>query len=132
MKKDINIDSRVVNIRVVENTIEQISSELSINSDAYGKIIVATLEAVNNAIIHGNKKDEGKTVKVEFEYEDTDLTITVEDEGLGFNPKIVPDPTAPENIENLDGRGVFLMKNLADDISFNSRGNEVKMKFKIH
>ena len=132
MKRDLNIESRVINIHVVENTIDQISSELSISSDAYGKILVATLEAVNNAIIHGNKTNEEKSVKVGFECDESDLTITVEDEGIGFNPKVIPDPTAPENIENLSGRGVFLMTNLCDDISFNNRGNEVKMKFKIH
>ena len=132
MRKDINIGSCVVDIRVVENTIDEISSELHINSDAYGKILVATLEAVNNAIIHGNKTDSDKSVDIGFEYLDSDLTITVKDEGTGFNPTVVPDPTAPENIENLNGRGVFLMKNLADDISFNNEGNEVKMKFKIH
>lgn len=132
MRKDLNIVSEIVNIRVVENTIDEISVELKISSDDYGKILVATLEAVNNAIIHGNKIDKSKSVKIGFEYKLENLTVTVADEGPGFTPENVPDPTSPENIENLHGRGVFLMRNLCDQISFNELGNEVKMKFKIH
>jgi len=132
MRRDLNIISEIINIRVVESTIDEISTELNIGSDDYGKILVATLEAVNNAIIHGNKTDNSKSVKIGFEYKTQNLTVTVSDEGTGFVPDNVPDPTSPENIENLHGRGVFLMKNLCDQISFNDLGNEVRMKFKIH
>lgn len=132
MRRDLNIISEIINIRVVENTIDEISTELNIGSDDYGKILVATLEAVNNAIIHGNRTDNSKSVKIGFEYIKENLTVTVADEGPGFSPDNVPDPTAPENLENLHGRGVFLMKNLCDQISFNDLGNEVQMKFKIH
>jgi len=132
MRRDLNIISEIINIRVVENTIDEISTELNIGSDDYGKILVATLEAVNNAIIHGNRTDNSKSVKIGFEYIKESLTVTVSDEGPGFSPDKVPDPTAPENLENLHGRGVFLMKNLCDQISFNDLGNEVQMKFKIH
>jgi len=131
MKKDLKIGSEIDNIRIVENTIDEISTKLKISAEAYGKILVATLEAVNNAIVHGNKADQSKSVEVGFISVRDNLTITVKDQGPGFNPGSVPDPTAPENIENIDGRGVFLMKNLCDDISFNDIGNEVKMKFKI-
>lgn len=132
MRRDLNIVSEIANLRLVESAIDQISSDLKIGSDDYGKILVATLEAVNNAIIHGNRTDISKFVKVEFEYIPKDLKVTVSDEGPGFSPDKIPDPTAPENIENLHGRGVFLMRSLCDDISFNERGNEVIMKFKIH
>ena len=131
MKLDLNILSEISNIRTVEKTIDKISTSHSINSDAYGKILIATIEAVNNAIIHGNKTDNNKYVNVGFEVAENNLTITVCDEGKGFNHESIPDPTAPENIENINGRGVFLMKRLADDISFNSDGNVVKMKFNI-
>lgn len=132
MKQDLQIESEVLNIRVVESAIDDLSGKLKIGSDDYGKILVATLEAVNNAILHGNKADTSKCVKIGFEFARKNLTVTVADEGPGFKPAEIPDPTAPENIENLHGRGVFLMRNLCDDISFNKKGNEVKMKFKIH
>ncbi|MDX2414102.1 MAG: ATP-binding protein [Bacteroidales bacterium] len=131
MRKDIDINSEITNIRKIENVIDDLSSELKINRDAYGKILVATLEAVNNAIIHGNKTDKSKYVKVGFDLKKSYLAITVEDEGSGFNPGKIPDPTAPGNIEKLHGRGIYLMRNLADDIEFNPNGNLVKMTFNI-
>ena len=131
MKKDVVILSEIANIRKIESFIDELSSELNINTDAYGKILVATLEAVNNAIIHGNKTDVSKEVNVGFSFKNTNLAITVMDEGSGFNPTIIPDPTSPSNIENLHGRGVYLMKNLADTIEFNPDGNQVTMTFKL-
>lgn len=131
MRMDVNILSEITNVRKVETAIDEISNSYRIGSDAYGKILIATLEAVNNAIIHGNKTDNKKAVNVKFNVEGKILTITVRDEGNGFNHETIPDPTAPENIENIHGRGVFLMKRLADDISFNSDGNMVKMIFNI-
>jgi len=131
MRMDVNILSEISNIRKVETVIDEISTSYRIGSDAYGKILVATIEAVNNAIIHGNRTNNKKAVNVGFEVEGKDLIITVRDEGKGFNPETVPDPTAPENIENIHGRGVFLMKRLSDDISFNRNGTMVKMKFNI-
>jgi serine/threonine-protein kinase RsbW len=131
MKRNIDISSEISNIRKIENVIDELSNELNINKDAYGKILVATLEAVNNAIIHGNKTDINKFVNVAFILTKGSLNITVRDQGKGFNPGIVPDPTSPENIENLHGRGVYLMNNLADDIEFNTDGNQVTMKFNL-
>ena len=132
MRKSIKIGSEVINLRIVESAIDKLSGELNIGSDDYGKILIATIEAVNNAIIHGNKTDNKKNVVIGFESVKDKLIITVADEGPGFIPDLIPDPTAPENIENLHGRGVFLMRNLCDDICFNDRGNEVIMKFNIH
>jgi len=91
---------------------------------------VSTLEAVNNAILHGNNSDPGKIVEILISFKNSELSITVKDEGLGFKPEKVPDPTIPENIESINGRGVFLMSRLADKLTFNKRGNTVKMIFK--
>lgn len=131
MKRKIDIQSEISNIRKIEALIDELSSELKINREAYGKILVATMEAVNNAIIHGNKTDNTKFVSVNFTIQESRLLVTVEDEGKGFNPELIPDPTAPSNIENLHGRGVYLMTNLADNIEFNSSGNQVRMVFNI-
>ena len=91
---------------------------------------MSTLEAVNNAILHGNNSDPGKIVEILISFKNSELSITVKDEGLGFKPEKVPDPTIPENIESINGRGVFLMSRLADKLTFNKRGNTVKMIFK--
>ena len=130
MNKKFKIESNILNLRIVENAIDEISTEIGFNQDNYGKILVSTLEAVNNAIIHGNKKDESKSVEIEISFKRSILRISVEDEGMGFKPKEIPDPTKPENIENLSGRGVFLMSKLADKIEFNEKGNKVIMSFK--
>jgi len=124
------ISSEIVNLRVVEKELDDLSLELGIAEDNYGKIMVCAMEAVNNAIIHGNKSDKGKSVKIVMKNEGNELIITVEDEGSGFKPAEIPDPTKPENIEALSGRGVFLMSRLADKIEFNDKGNIVIMHFK--
>jgi serine/threonine-protein kinase RsbW len=88
------------------------------------------MEAVNNAIMHGNKYDPEKKVTVVINCRGQNMKIIVEDEGPGFKPGEIPDPTRPENIENLAGRGVFLMSKLADKIEFSEKGNQVTMQFK--
>lgn len=130
MYKRLRIESKIGNLRIIENAIDEMTGEIGINQDNYGKIMVAALEAVNNAISHGNKNDDKKLVDVEIIYADNEMKITVTDEGTGFDPKKIPDPTMPENIEALSGRGVFLMKKLADSIEFNEKGNSVTMKFR--
>jgi serine/threonine-protein kinase RsbW len=130
MYKRLKIESVMNNLRIIENAIDEVTNTVGINQDNYGKILVATLEAVNNAITHGNKANPQKIVDVEISFDNNEMIITVTDEGLGFNPASIPDPTMPENIEELSGRGVFLMRKLADSISFNEKGNSVTMNFK--
>ena len=130
MYKRLKIESRMSNLRIIENAIDEVTGAIGIKQDNYGKIMVAALEAVNNAITHGNKANPQKLVDVEIEFERNEIKITVTDEGDGFNPEKIPDPTMPENIEELSGRGVFLMTKLADSIEFNEKGNSVTMSFK--
>lgn len=130
MLKKIDIKSKLSNLGIVENMIDSITQDAGVNKDNYGKILISTMEAVNNAIIHGNKSDEKKSVFIEFLLNRNVLKITVTDQGKGFKPEKVPDPTNPENIELINGRGLFLMKKLADEIEFNKKGNSVKMIFK--
>ena len=131
MEKSIIIESKIENINKIENIIDEVSEKARINSEVYGKILIATVEAVNNSIMHGNKEDESKKVIVEFTINEDFVSITIEDEGPGFNFYNVPDPTTPENIENIHGRGVYLMKHLADDVIFHGRGNKVEIKFNL-
>ena len=90
-------------------------------------IRLALEEALVNAIRHGNKSDPGKSVTVCTEVDDKQATITITDEGNGFDPGIVPDPTADENLEKPCGRGIMLMRSYMDKVEFNERGNEVRM-----
>ncbi len=128
--KIISIESKITNLRIVENAIDELTGAIGVKQDNYGKIMVAAMEAVNNAITHGNKSDPQKKVDIEISYENNEIRVKVTDEGSGFDPESIPDPTKPENIEELSGRGVFLMSRLADTIEFNENGNSVTMCFR--
>lgn len=130
MKKFISIQSKLDNINQIEKLVDEISDQFKLSSDLYGKLLIATIEAVNNSIVHGNKQDETKKVDISVSIDDTAILIKVVDEGPGFDFNAVPDPTRPENIENVSGRGVFLMKKLADDLLFYNNGSIVELIFK--
>ena len=130
MKRKIKIESKMKNLRIVENTIEEVTNDIGIKQDNYGKILVSTMEAVNNAILHGNNSNPEKYVSIAIDFNNNELKVKVTDEGSGFRPDKVPDPTIPENIEGLSGRGLFLMSHLADGIKYSKRGNAVTMIFK--
>ncbi|MDP4207484.1 MAG: ATP-binding protein [Bacteroidota bacterium] len=131
MKRMVNIHSKIDNLRVIENVIEEISTDFNLNSELYGNVLIATLEATNNAILHGNKLDEKKLVNIAFDLVDNNLIITVKDEGKGFNYSDIPDPTAPENLEKDSGRGIFLMEKLTDKLSFFDNGSIVELTFNL-
>ena len=131
MEKVIKISSKIENLRKVEKVIDEISSEFKIGEDLYGNILIAALEATNNAIMHGNKLDETKTVSISFDLKNDILKVKVDDEGSGFDYDNIPDPTAPENIENVNGRGIFLMEKLSDGIEFTRNGATVELEFNI-
>ena len=131
MNKSLIIQSKLDEINQVEKIIDEISEVNSIHSDLYGKILIATIEGVNNAMVHGNKLDINKTVKIDFTVVNGKLTIAIEDQGPGFDFNSIPDPTMPENIENISGRGVFLMRKLTDELVYNDKGTKVELIFNI-
>ncbi|MDR2886734.1 MAG: ATP-binding protein [Bacteroidales bacterium] len=129
MTTKLKIASDTENLRIVEKAIDDITASENISYTCYGKIMVSVMEAVNNAVVHGNKSQPGKFVDVSLKCEEDKLTVTIRDEGPGFVPNEIPDPTLPENIEKDSGRGVFLMKKLADEVRFSEKGNEVILEF---
>ena len=131
MKKDIDIESKIDNINLIEKFVDEFSEENEINSEMYGKILIATVEAVNNSIIHGNKEDVSKSVHLEMKKDGNQIKIYVKDEGPGFDYESIPDPTKPENLENIHGRGIYLMNHLADEVNFYENGSVVQMIFNI-
>lgn len=132
MSRIIIIKSNPENLRLVEKFIDEISEELKLSDEVYGNILIATLEAANNAIIHGNKKQEDLDVEILMERNEEGISMTIKDLGKGFSPSDIPDPTAPENLEKSDGRGVFLMTRLSDTIEFFENGTMVKLSFKTN
>jgi serine/threonine-protein kinase RsbW len=125
----IQIPSIVENIRIVESFIDNVKDKYKIDDDIYGNIMIAVTESVNNAIKHGNNCDKNKNVTLTAVYEDNLVRFIVEDEGPGFDPAKLPDPTAPENLEKLGGRGIFLMQQLSDEVTFSKDGRTSEMVF---
>ncbi len=133
MKKiNIEIPSLVENIRIVESFIDNAKEKYSLNDDLYGNIMIAVTESVNNAIIHGNKLDKDKSVSLSAYLQDEQIVFTIDDMGAGFDHSNLPDPTAPENIEKIGGRGIFLIKNLADEVDFKKDGRSVQLTFYLN
>ena len=124
------IHSKPENINVVEKFIDDLKVKHNLHEECYGNMLVAVTEAVNNAINHGNKANPEKLVDIKLEVDDDQFGFTISDEGHGFDYLNLPDPTDPENLEKPSGRGVFLMKHLADQIIFSENGRIVELYFR--
>jgi serine/threonine-protein kinase RsbW len=125
----IQIPSLPENIRIVESFIDNAKDQYQLNDDIYGNIMIAVTESVNNAIVHGNQSDSKKNVHLQLALEESQIKFIVEDEGTGFDYNNLPDPTLPENISKPGGRGIFLMKNLCDEVSFKKDGRVAELSF---
>lgn len=130
-KVQIKIPSIMENVRIVESFIDNIKDNYSINDDIYGNIMVTVTESVNNAIQHGNKFDKDKNVTISMELLSDRIKFSIEDEGPGFDYTLIKDPTAPENLDKVSGRGIYVMKMLADEVEFKNEGKIVEVSFNI-
>ncbi|MDX1493180.1 MAG: ATP-binding protein [Longimicrobiales bacterium] len=92
---------------------------------------VGLTEALSNAMLYGNGRDPSKSVVLEVVLREGTLRAKVRDQGVGFDPNAVPDPTLPENLARPCGRGLFLMRELLDEVSYNERGNEVTLVLRL-
>ncbi len=128
----LTISSNPNNILEVESYLKRLDFDFGFQSEKYADILISLTEAVNNAITHGNKNDESKKVHIHVREKNNGLAFCVTDEGGGFNPSRVPDPTCDENIECCGGRGVYIMKALSDDITFEDDGRSVEMYFNLN
>ncbi|HYK75599.1 MAG TPA: ATP-binding protein [Daejeonella sp.] len=128
----LQLPSRLNSITEVENFVDTLNEKFNLGDETYANVLTCLSEAVINAIFHGNKENPDKKVYINLEViEGKRLIFTIADEGEGFDYNNLPDPTAPENIENLSGRGVFIIKKLADQCIFNTKGNELELHFKL-
>lgn len=123
------LPSELASMARVEQLIDALKEKHQIPEELYGNLLVATTEAVNNAIKHGNKMQKDKLFDLHFELSDAEYSVSIKDQGNGFDFNNVPDPTLAENLEKPDGRGIFIMKHLSDEVSFEENGRLVKLKF---
>ncbi len=125
----ISIPSLIENIQIIESFVDNAKEDFEINDDLYGNIMISVTECISNAIVHGNQSDSSKLVHLELQLEPGLLRCSIEDEGNGFDFNQLPDPTDPENIEKVGGRGIFLMKHLSDEVKFEEGGKKTVLSF---
>ncbi|MBL7850480.1 MAG: ATP-binding protein [Cyclobacteriaceae bacterium] len=125
----IEVPALTENIRMIESFIDNAREKFHLDDDIYGNIMIAVTEAVNNAIKHGSHNDSSRNVNLSLLVDGTTLKFRIEDQGQGFDYLHLPDPTAPENLEKPGGRGIFLMKHLADEVTFLDGGRVVELSF---
>lgn len=122
------IRSSLEEIESVEKMAERAADKMKFSEEERDSLAIAVTEAVNNAIIHGNKQDRRKRVNLRFEFEDEKLIVKIKDQGTGFNPDLISDPLAPENLLKESGRGVFILSTLMDEVKFNfDKGTEITL-----
>ena len=127
----VKIPSIKENVSVVESFIDNVGEKIKIQEAIYGNVLVSVTEAVNNAIVHGNKEDKNKKVRLGLKQNKKSVRFVVEDEGIGFDYNNLPDPTNTKNIDKVKGRGIFLIKSLSDKTTFKRGGRVVEMLFKL-
>lgn len=101
-----------------------------IDRNIFYQVLLTLSEAVSNSIIHGNDYDHDKVVIIKSEWKNNCLSLTIEDEGNGFDVSKIEDPTSEKNILKENGRGLFLIRSLADEVNFYDRGRILELKFK--
>ena len=122
-------------VRSIEHAVEYVVQRCR-TCETYQKRLrfnfrVGLTEALTNAVLYGNAHDPSKHVLVEVALEDGRLEARVTDQGGGFDPSSIPDPTEPENILKPGGRGLFIMRQLLDEVSYNDRGNQVTLVLRL-
>ena len=134
MDRDLVLDLPT-DVRSIENAVEYVMSRCHACADHALRLNlnfrVGLTEALSNAMLYGNGDDPSKRVVVEVTMMEGHIEARVRDQGPGFDPSSVPDPTTPENLTKACGRGIFLMRELMDEVSFNDRGNEVRLVLRL-
>jgi serine/threonine-protein kinase RsbW len=129
----LEISSDTKNLIRVEDHVKSIIEELNLNDETTNAILIAVTEAVNNAIIHGNKRDIKKLVRIHSLLLDDLLEIKIKDEGQGFILSNIPNPLLPENLTKDSGRGIFIIRSLVHGFKVNSfpDGTEIVIDVKV-
>jgi serine/threonine-protein kinase RsbW len=118
-------------LRAIETSVERIvdyGRRIGFNPDRLRlNLRVGLTEALANAMLYDNRQDPRKRVRVEATVTPAEISVSFTDEGIGFDPSALPDPTLPANIMRSRGRGIFLIRHLMDRVEFNEKGNSIRM-----
>ena len=118
-KYHLEIESDPNNLITVEEFVNYFCKDVNLPDEKLTNVLLAVTEATTNAIIHANKCDINKKVTIDASVENSKLIIKIKDEGEGFDPGNIPDPTDPENLLKDSGRGIYLMRVYMDDLQYN-------------
>jgi serine/threonine-protein kinase RsbW len=127
------LPSRIEAVNMAASAAAEFVKRSALGEDAAFGVDMAVREAVTNAVLHGNRQDEAKAVEVGFKRSQSEIEITVRDEGEGFDPGSVADPTDPQNIMKTSGRGILFMRTFMDEIQWSRHpegGTVVRMRKK--
>jgi len=129
----LTLSSDLKEVDKIVKLLENIGDKYQIDSDMLGSIVIATTEAVTNAIRHGNNEDKTKIVNVHFDIYSTKVKVLIKDQGNGFIPEELPDPLAEENLHRNSGRGVYLIRMYMDNVSISadSTGTTIVMEKQV-
>ncbi|MGA1543300.1 MAG: ATP-binding protein [Saprospiraceae bacterium] len=127
----LELSSNTNELSQLERFVKKIAAQYRLDEEQYGNVLISLTEAVSNAIIHGNKKDSNKKVCISLIEEKNKISISVSDQGKGFDVHKIPDPTTEERLFCIGGRGVYIMKRLCDGVCYCNNGSTVTLEFKI-
>lgn len=129
---NITIPSRLDELHKIERISTKIGKKMHLSRDQQDNLSIAVTEAVGNAIVHGNKKDPKKIVKIRIRFKKGEIHVSVTDQGEGFDPDNLSNPLDPDNILKESGRGIFILKTLMEDVrwSFSSKGTTIHFVMK--
>lgn len=125
------LPSNLAQINELDAITRNIIDDYGLAEELYPNILISLTEAVSNAIIHGNELIENRDVSISVNKEDEGISIRVSDEGTGFDVKSIPDPTTPTNVVKQGGRGIFIIRDLVERVTFLDSGSTIDMFFKI-
>jgi serine/threonine-protein kinase RsbW len=114
----LTLGSSLESVDKVEHITEEFAARAGFDEDTVPNIVMAVREAAINAVLHGNAYNPAKHITVSFEANSDDLIVRITDQGTGFEPGLLPDPLAPENILRGSGRGIFLIRAFMDEVHF--------------
>jgi len=131
-KLELKIFSDTLQLYLVEEFVKHIFLEYALDNRLFIKVLICVNEATVNSISHGNQYDTNKKITISYEYREQTLFFRIKDQGDGFDFDHIPDPTTKENIMKETGRGIYLLKHLAREITFKEKGRVIEFSIVLN
>ena len=122
------IQSEKAELKKVENFLNDVFSYYTLSKACFNKVYLCITEAVINSIVHGNKEDVQKKVELNIDCQKHIISVKITDQGEGFDTENIPDPTQIKNLLNESGRGIHIIKSMAEEVRFNTKGNSLQFQ----